>query len=97
MRAILIILIVIYWAIIGFVFAPQLSSPMNDQGFSSTGNLSSITPSQPTGVALADVLQIIGIALWGIGLPASVPIWFSLPFAIWQIGIFIVFLIALIA
>lgn len=97
MRAILIILIIIYWAVIGITFSTQLSSPMEDQGYSTNANLTGIDNSPPSSIPAIDVFKLIGIALWGIGLPIGTPIWFAIPFAIWQIGIFIVFVIALIA
>jgi hypothetical protein len=96
-RAILIILIILYWCVIGFTFSTQLSSPMQDQGYSTNANITGIDASPPTGIPAIDILRLIGIALWGIGLPAGTPIWFALPFAVWQIGIFIVFILALIA
>ena len=99
MRPGLLILIIIYWLIIGIVFSVDLDSPMNDGGF--TGNSSitdTIDNSSPmTGVFLVDILRLLGIIFLGIGLPATVPIWFSAPFMIWQFGISVTALISIIS
>lgn len=99
MKAALIIIIIIYWIIIGIVFAPQLDSPLLDQGFTGNQNITDYvdTETEPTGFVITDIWRLLGIIFLGIGLPASVPVWISLPFIFWQFGVSIIFIIGLIA
>jgi hypothetical protein len=81
------------------VFSSALDSPINaSDGYNSTLNVTSeVDTNAPTGIFIIDVLKILGMAVIGIGLPASTPVWVTLPFALWSWFIGVLFIVGLIS
>jgi hypothetical protein len=99
MKPILIILVVIYWILIGIIFSVQLDSPFERENYTTTGNITDVvdTSGEPTGFIITDIFRLIGIALLSIGLPVGTPLFFQIIFSCITFLVDVVFIVGLVS